>query len=129
MIVFAAFFQRNSIVELHASLLLLPVALCLADCAHAAEAHLAFTEDTGVIRNPGQGWSTDNWTFRKADPHVNVGALYARVNWSALEPEEGVYDEDYLDEVAERVGYRSASSFSTAFRRVTGMSPGRFRAG
>ncbi|MFD7368852.1 helix-turn-helix domain-containing protein [Nocardiopsis alba] len=36
---------------------------------------------------------------------------------------------DGIDEVAERVGYRSASSFSTAFRRVTGMSPGRFRAG
>ena len=33
-----------------------------------------------------------------------------------------------IDEVAARVGYRSASSFGTAFRRVTGMSPGRFRA-
>lgn len=32
-----------------------------------------------------------------------------------------------IEEVAERVGFRSASSFSTAFRRVTGMSPGRFR--
>ena len=99
MIVFAVFFQRNSIVKLRAPLLLLPVALCLADCAHAAEAHLAFTEDTGVIRNPGQGWSTDNWTFRKADPHVNVGALYARVNWSALEPEEGVFNWSRIDDL------------------------------
>ena len=32
-----------------------------------------------------------------------------------------------IEEVAERVGFGSASSFSTAFRRVTGMSPGRFR--
>ncbi|MBR8745155.1 AraC family transcriptional regulator [Nocardiopsis sp. MG754419] len=32
-----------------------------------------------------------------------------------------------IEEVADRVGFRSASSFSTAFRRVTGMSPGRFR--
>lgn len=33
-----------------------------------------------------------------------------------------------IEDVADHVGYRSASSFSTAFRRVTGMSPGRFRA-
>jgi AraC-like DNA-binding protein len=33
-----------------------------------------------------------------------------------------------IDEVATRTGYRSASAFSTAFRRVTGMTPGRFRA-
>ncbi|NQX30020.1 helix-turn-helix transcriptional regulator [Microbacteriaceae bacterium VKM Ac-2854] len=32
-----------------------------------------------------------------------------------------------IDEIAELVGYGSASSFGTAFRRVTGMSPGRFR--
>ncbi|RLP68633.1 AraC family transcriptional regulator [Mycetocola reblochoni] len=34
-----------------------------------------------------------------------------------------------LDDVAEQVGYASASAFSTAFRRVTGTSPGRFRTG
>jgi AraC-like DNA-binding protein len=33
-----------------------------------------------------------------------------------------------IDDVAARTGYRSASAFGTAFRRVTGMSPGRFRA-
>ncbi|PWV47302.1 MULTISPECIES: helix-turn-helix domain-containing protein [Nocardiopsis] len=32
-----------------------------------------------------------------------------------------------IEEVAERVGYHSASAFGTVFRRVTGMSPGRFR--
>lgn len=32
-----------------------------------------------------------------------------------------------IEEVASRVGYGSASAFSTAFRRVAGMSPGRFR--
>lgn len=32
-----------------------------------------------------------------------------------------------VDDVAERVGYGSASSFGTAFRRATGMGPGRFR--
>ncbi|KFN43541.1 AraC family transcriptional regulator [Arenimonas oryziterrae] len=33
-----------------------------------------------------------------------------------------------IDEVAERVGYRSASTFSTAFRRQVGEAPGRARA-
>lgn len=32
-----------------------------------------------------------------------------------------------VEEVAERVGYRSASAFGTAFRRVTGRTPGQFR--
>jgi AraC-like DNA-binding protein len=31
-----------------------------------------------------------------------------------------------LDEVAERVGYRSASTFSTAFSRYVGQPPGRY---
>ncbi|AXG81723.1 helix-turn-helix transcriptional regulator [Streptomyces paludis] len=33
-----------------------------------------------------------------------------------------------VDEVAEAVGYRSASAFGAAFRRTTGMTPGMFRA-
>lgn len=33
-----------------------------------------------------------------------------------------------IDDVARAVGYGSASAFGTAFRRVTGVSPGRFRA-
>ncbi|WP_420158890.1 helix-turn-helix domain-containing protein [Nocardiopsis sp. CNT-189] len=33
-----------------------------------------------------------------------------------------------VEEVAACVGYRSASAFGVAFRRVTGLSPGRFRA-
>ncbi|MBE3000661.1 helix-turn-helix domain-containing protein [Nocardiopsis sp. HNM0947] len=32
-----------------------------------------------------------------------------------------------VDEVAEQVGYSSASAFGTAFRRATGMGPGQFR--
>ncbi|MDR2378646.1 MAG: AraC family transcriptional regulator [Bifidobacteriaceae bacterium] len=32
-----------------------------------------------------------------------------------------------VEEVAERVGYRSSSAFGAAFRRVTGVSPGQFR--
>lgn len=32
-----------------------------------------------------------------------------------------------IEEVADAVGYRSASAFTTAFRRVTGLTPGQFR--
>ncbi|WP_017568753.1 helix-turn-helix domain-containing protein [Nocardiopsis halotolerans] len=35
---------------------------------------------------------------------------------------------DEIDEVAACVGYHSASAFGVAFRRITGLSPGRFRA-
>ncbi|QUX25951.1 AraC family transcriptional regulator [Nocardiopsis sp. MT53] len=34
-----------------------------------------------------------------------------------------------IEDVAACVGYHSASAFGTAFRRITGTSPGRFRAG
>ncbi|WP_255372537.1 AraC family transcriptional regulator [Corynebacterium sp. CNJ-954] len=34
---------------------------------------------------------------------------------------------DEIAEVAEQVGYRSASAFITAFRRATGLTPGQFR--
>lgn len=37
-------------------------------------------------------------------------------------------DGESIDDVAAAVGFRSASAFGTAFRRVTGTSPGRFRA-
>jgi AraC-like DNA-binding protein len=32
-----------------------------------------------------------------------------------------------LEDVASAVGFRSVSAFGTAFRRVTGMTPGAFR--
>jgi hypothetical protein len=58
---------------------------------------VVFTEDTGVIRNPGQGWTAERWAFQRADPLVNIGALYGRFNWGNLEPEEGVYDWSRID--------------------------------
>ena len=63
--------------------------------------HLRFTEDTGVFRNPGQGWSAEKWALAKSDEIVNVGAMYGRFDWAALEPEEGVYDWTRIEETIE----------------------------
>ena len=73
-------------------------------CAFLAAASLRaevvrFTEDTGVFRNPGQGWSAEKWAFKRADPLVNVGALYGRFDWAPLEPEEGVFNWSKIDEL------------------------------
>ena len=58
----------------------------------------SFTEDDGVIRNPGQGWSSGTpWQFERKDPDVNYGQIYIRTSWAKLEPEEGKYDWSSLD--------------------------------
>lgn len=68
----------------------------------------SFTEDDGVIRNPGQGWSSGTpWQFERKDPDVNYGQIYIRTSWAKLEPEEGKYDWSSLDgmlNVARRYG-------------------------
>ena len=76
--------------------------LILAAAAFAALAAQAefvtFTEDDGVIRNPGQGWSSGTkWQFVRKDPDVNYGQVYVRTSWTKLEPEEGKYDWSELD--------------------------------
>ena len=59
---------------------------------------VSFTEDDGVIRNPGQGWSSGTpWQFVRNDPEVNYGQIYIRTSWAKLEPEEGKYDWSSLD--------------------------------
>ena len=67
-----------------------------------------YTEDTGVIRNPGQGWTSGTkWQFVRKDPDVNYGQIYIRTSWTALEPEEGKYNWKDLDgmlKVAESQG-------------------------
>ena len=76
--------------------------------ACAAAGTVTFTEETGVFRNPGQGWSTmgGKWSFDKTDPVVNVGSVYCRYAWSQLEPEEGRYNwkplEDLFDFAASK---------------------------
>ena len=71
----------------------------VATCAAAGT--VTFTEETGVIRNPGQGWSTmgGKWSFDQTDPVVNVGAVYCRFSWRSFEPEEGRYDWRKIDDL------------------------------
>ena len=66
---------------------------------------VSFTEDDGVIRNPGQGWSSGTkWQFVRKDPDVNYGQIYVRTSWTKLEPEEGKYDWSELDNMLKLAG-------------------------
>ena len=81
---------------------------------------IAFTEDTGVIRNPGQGWTASTWSFGRADPLVNIGALYARFAWGDLEPEDGVYDWTKLDALLDMA---SSQGIPASFRIMCVSAP------
>jgi AraC-like DNA-binding protein len=61
---------------------------------------------------------------------AETGLGFARwITTARIQHAIGVLSEESdIDEVAHRVGYASSSAFGTAFRRVTGLSPGRFRA-
>ena len=94
------------------------LALVLSICTFLAACPLRggivrFTEDTGVFRNPGQGWSAERWALEKADGLVNVGAMYGRFDWASLEPEEGVYDWTQIDET---IGLGISKGLPSTFR-------------
>ena len=76
---------------------------------------VTFTEETGTIRNPGQGWSTmgGKWSFDQTDPVVNVGAVYCRFSWTSLEPEEGRYNWKPLDEL---LAFAASKGLPASFR-------------
>ena len=61
----------------------------------------------------------------RADTGLSFGAWQAafRAQQAALLMGRGMT----VDVVAARVGYSSASAFGAAFRRTTGLTPGRFR--
>ena len=76
---------------------------------------ITFTEETGTIRNPGQGWSTmgGKWSFDQSDPVVNVGSVYCRFSWTSLEPEEGRYNWKPLDEL---LAFAASKGLPASFR-------------
>ena len=92
-------------------LLVLGAALSLVCVAGA----VTFTEETGVIHNPGQGWSTmgGKWSFDQSDPVVNVGSVYCRFSWTSLEPEEGRYNWKPLDEL---LAFAASKGLPASFR-------------
>ena len=83
--------------------------------AYAAAGTVTFTEETGVIRNPGQGWSTmgGKWSFDQTDPVVNIGAVYCRFSWTHLEPAEGRYNWKPLDDL---LSFAASKGLPASFR-------------
>ena len=58
---------------------------------------------------------------------IGVPPMQYLLEWRVALAKDMLRDErPLLAEVAERVGYQSASAFSTAFTRLTGHSPGEF---
>lgn len=87
--------------------------LVLAALAALAVRAADFTEDTGVFRNPGQGWSSMGRNAAKYEGVVNIGQVYDRPSWRDFEPEEGVYDWRKLDGL---VAYAAKMGLPAAFR-------------
>ncbi|TCW19347.1 helix-turn-helix transcriptional regulator [Dietzia cinnamea] len=92
---------------------------------------------TALEASPGDTRSLTEWAARlgvsertitrafRADTGLSFGAWQAvfRAQQAALLMGRGMT----VDVVAARVGYSSASAFGAAFRRTTGLTPGRFR--
>jgi len=81
----------------------------------AAAETVTFVEETGVIRNPGQGWSTmgGKWSFDQTDPVVNIGSVYCRYSWAQLEPEEGLYNWKPMEQVLD---FAASKGLPASFR-------------
>ena len=82
---------------------LLPIvsSLLLCACAAHVETQTAFTENTEVFQNPGQGWERYSNENTPSKNKVNFGAGYMRYRWCHLEPEEGKYNWKLLDDAIE----------------------------
>lgn len=78
------------------AILLAGLALCAAG-ARADAKMTVYTENKNVFRNPGQGWCAAYKPVEAFDGLVNIGAVYDRFCWRALEPEEGRYDWSPID--------------------------------
>ena len=81
---------------------LLPIvsSLLLCACAAHVETQTAFTENTEVFQNPGQGWERFGHNTPSKNK-VNFGAGYMRYMWKQLEPEEGKYNWQPIDKAIE----------------------------
>ena len=64
---------------------------CLAFGCSAFSEERAFTPTDDVLANPGCGWECSAGFYPQFKDLVNVGAIYERVTWAQLEPEEGKF--------------------------------------
>lgn len=65
---------------------------------------ISFTENDGVIANPGQGWLAD---VNDNNSIVPYGSYYKRFHWADIEPEEGKYNWNKIEReiaVAQKMG-------------------------
>ena len=79
-------------------ILLLSVCALLCGCKEQS-AEKKFTRNNDIIQNPGQGWMSIGW---KMDPKLPYGSRYVRFHWKSLEPEEGKYNWEPIDNEIER---------------------------
>ncbi len=91
------------------------LAAALLAATHLPADQITFTEDPGVIRNPGQGWSTMGGagSFAQTDPVVNIGSIYSRPTWTTLEPERGHFNWKSLDRLLE---FAASQGLPASFR-------------
>jgi AraC-like DNA-binding protein len=87
--------------------------------------------------DPGDPTTLEGWAARLGVStrtlgrafHAETGLGFAR--WAAMARAQRavvlIAQGEDLEDVASAVGFRSVSAFGTAFRRVTGMTPGAFR--
>ncbi len=83
-----------------------------AACLPASAAKMKYTPEPDSFQNPGQGWA--HYGNKLPDsPAVNFGAGYLRLEWAALEPEEGQYNWNLIDEA---ISYYSSKGLPFYFR-------------
>jgi Beta-galactosidase len=77
--------------------------------------HRTFREVDTLLANPGQGWMSQAHT-PKADPRFPYSVVYIRFNWADIEPEQGKYNWQVIDDVIAAWKPRKAT---VAFRVMT----------
>ena len=81
---------------------ILAVALSCPLIVMSASKTREYAEFTGVLSNPGQGWTTPSYaSYDRQKDFLNIGAIYERYGWTQLEPEEGKFDWRVFDRALE----------------------------
>jgi AraC-like DNA-binding protein len=137
---------RELVLERLLEVLLIEALRCGADTASAPSVARGLSDNRlvaalrAVHAQPGHGWTVADLA---AEAAMSRSAFFARftrivglppmeylIAWRMALAKSLLRSRDYgIEQVAERVGYGSASTFSTAFARHVGMSPKRYARG